>query len=220
MTPSTSTSTELDTRRTRLAGGGATLLSSHARTSPTGDERHSERQSGQTADSLHSESARRRSRSLHPPSDVTGERIQTASLPGAAGDSSCGVSLCARRSSVTRAVAFHAGGCFRVTRAADNWLLLSWRRESRSRPSDGAAVLRGAAGAPLLVRSSLGAISDARGGVMSELLLDAAGRRRSPATLPQFHAGRPPRNKGMRYPADPPTIEEIVTVMRHAGDGV
>ena len=35
---------------------------------------------------------------------------------------------------------------------------------------------------------------------MSELLLDAAGRRRSPATLPEFHAGRPPRNKGMRYP--------------------
>jgi integrase len=55
---------------------------------------------------------------------------------------------------------------------------------------------------------------------MSELLLDAAGRRRSPATLPEFHAGRPPRNKGMRYPADPPTIEQIVTVMRHAGDGV
>jgi hypothetical protein len=45
-------------------------------------------------------------------------------------------------------------------------------------------------------------------------------RRRSPATLPEFHAGRPPRNKGMRYPADPPTIEEIVTVTRHAGDGV
>ena len=55
---------------------------------------------------------------------------------------------------------------------------------------------------------------------MSELLLDAAGRRRSPATLPEFHAGRPPRNKGMRYPADPPTIEEIVSVMRHAGDRV
>ena len=55
---------------------------------------------------------------------------------------------------------------------------------------------------------------------MSELLLDAAGRRRSPATLPEFHAGRPPRNNGMRYPADPPTIEEIVTVMRHAGDSV
>jgi integrase len=55
---------------------------------------------------------------------------------------------------------------------------------------------------------------------MSELLLDAAGRRRSPATLPHFHAGRPPRNKGMRYPADPPTTEEIVTVMRGAGDRV
>ena len=52
---------------------------------------------------------------------------------------------------------------------------------------------------------------------MSELLLDAAGHRRSPATMPEFHAGRPPRNKGMRYPADPPTIEEIVTVMRRAG---
>src|SRR6266487_3069507 len=48
--------------------------------------------------------------------------------------------------------------------------------------------------------------------------LDAAGRRRSPATLPGYHAGRPPRNKGMRYPADPPTVEEIVAVMRHAAD--
>jgi hypothetical protein len=38
-------------------------------------------------------------------------------------------------------------------------------------------------------------------------VLDAAGRRRSPATLPGYHAGRPPRNKGMRYPADPPTVE-------------
>src|SRR5687767_2114328 len=54
---------------------------------------------------------------------------------------------------------------------------------------------------------------------MSELLLDRAGRRRSPATMPGFHAGRPPRNKGLRYPADPPTVEEIVAVMRTAGDG-
>src|SRR4051794_5654175 len=54
---------------------------------------------------------------------------------------------------------------------------------------------------------------------MSELPLDAAGRRRSPVTLPEFHAGRPPRNKGIRYPADPPTVEEIVGVMRAAGDG-
>jgi site-specific recombinase XerD len=50
------------------------------------------------------------------------------------------------------------------------------------------------------------------------LALDSAGRRRSPATMPGYHAGRPPRNKGMRYPADPPTIDEIVAVMRHASD--
>ena len=55
---------------------------------------------------------------------------------------------------------------------------------------------------------------------MSTVLLDAADRRRSPATMPEFHAGRPPRNKGIRYPAGPPTIEEIVAVMRHAGDRV
>jgi site-specific recombinase XerC len=53
---------------------------------------------------------------------------------------------------------------------------------------------------------------------MSELLLDRAGRRRSPATMPGFHAGRSPQNKGLRYPADPPTIEEIVAVMCVAGD--
>jgi site-specific recombinase XerD len=47
--------------------------------------------------------------------------------------------------------------------------------------------------------------------------LDIAGRRRSPATLPGYHAGRPPRNKGQQYPADPPSVEEIIAVMRHAG---
>jgi site-specific recombinase XerD len=47
-------------------------------------------------------------------------------------------------------------------------------------------------------------------------VLDSAGRRRSPATLPGYHAGRPPRNKGLQYPADPPTVEEIVAVMRPA----
>ena len=50
------------------------------------------------------------------------------------------------------------------------------------------------------------------------VVLDSAGRRRSPATMPGYHAGRPPRNKGMRYPADPPTVEEIVAVMRHVAD--
>jgi hypothetical protein len=50
------------------------------------------------------------------------------------------------------------------------------------------------------------------------VVLDAAGRRRSPAAMPGYHAGRPPRNKGRLYPADPPTVEEIVAVMRHASD--
>jgi site-specific recombinase XerD len=53
---------------------------------------------------------------------------------------------------------------------------------------------------------------------MSEVLLDRAGRRRSAATLPGFHAGQAPANKGLRYPADPPKVEEIVAVMRAAGD--
>jgi len=39
-----------------------------------------------------------------------------------------------------------------------------------------------------------------------ESVLDAAGHRRSPATMPGYHQGRAPRNTGLRYPADPPTI--------------
>lgn len=53
--------------------------------------------------------------------------------------------------------------------------------------------------------------------VTEDRLLDAAGRPRSPATMPGYHAGRPPRNKGIRYPADPPRVEEIVAVIRQAG---
>ena len=53
---------------------------------------------------------------------------------------------------------------------------------------------------------------------MESALLDAAGHRRSPATMPGYHRGRPPRNKGEQYPADPPTVEEIVAVMRTVGD--
>jgi integrase len=52
----------------------------------------------------------------------------------------------------------------------------------------------------------------------STVQLDTCGRRRSPATLPSFRQGRPPRNKGQRYPADPPTVEEIIAVMRAAGE--
>jgi hypothetical protein len=61
--------------------------------------------------------------------------------------------------------------------------------------------------------------SSPREGAMSstQQLLDTAGRRRSPATLSAFHAGRAPGNKGQRYAADPPTVDEIIAVMRHAG---
>jgi hypothetical protein len=49
-------------------------------------------------------------------------------------------------------------------------------------------------------------------------LLNVAGRHRSSVTLPGYLAGRAPRNKGLRYPLDPPTVEEIVAVMRQAGE--
>jgi site-specific recombinase XerD len=35
--------------------------------------------------------------------------------------------------------------------------------------------------------------------------------------MPGFHEARAPRNKGRRCPADPPTVEEIIAVMRQAG---
>ena len=57
------------------------------------------------------------------------------------------------------------------------------------------------------------------GRMPSTITLDTCGRRRSPATLSSFHQGRAPRNKRLRYPADPPTVEEIVGVMRAAGQG-
>jgi integrase len=48
--------------------------------------------------------------------------------------------------------------------------------------------------------------------------LDACGPRRSPATPSSFHPDRAPRNKGQRYPADPPTVGEIIAVMHAGGD--
>jgi hypothetical protein len=98
------------------------------------------------------------------------------------------------------AIAFHAGGALAASVvAADNSLLLCLAPRNEVAGERSAAGLvrrwRLAACVRLLVRSSLGASYDVQGGVMSELLLDAAGRRRSPATLPQFHAGRRPRNK-------------------------
>ncbi len=39
-----------------------------------------------------------------------------------------------------------------------------------------------------------------------------------PRLRPGFHKGLPPRNRGLRYPPDPPTVEDIVAVMHAAGD--
>ena len=50
-------------------------------------------------------------------------------------------------------------------------------------------------------------------------LVDVTGRLRSPAATPGHHAGCAPPNKGQHYPADPPTVEEIILVMRQAGAG-
>ena len=50
------------------------------------------------------------------------------------------------------------------------------------------------------------------------VLVDAIGRRRSKVKLPGYLDGRASRNKGMRYPADPPRVEEIIAVMRQAGE--
>jgi integrase len=56
--------------------------------------------------------------------------------------------------------------------------------------------------------------------IMSQTrLVDVTGRRRSPAASPGHFAGCVPPNKGQRYPAHPPTVEEIILVMRQAGRG-
>jgi hypothetical protein len=38
--------------------------------------------------------------------------------------------------------------------------------------------------------------------------------------VPGYLAGRPSRNRGRRYPPDPPRTEEIIAVMRCCGDDV
>jgi integrase len=50
--------------------------------------------------------------------------------------------------------------------------------------------------------------------------LGSLGRRRSPAAVPGYLAGRPPRSKRSPVPADPPRTEEIIAVMRCCGDGL
>ena len=91
-------------------------------------------------------------------------------------------------------------------------LALSLGGPSRSRPT--VLLARG-----LRTPVRLPSVSPAEP-MSGSVVLDAAGRRRSPATMPGFHAGHPPRNKGLRYLADAPTVEEIVAVMRIAGDGL
>jgi site-specific recombinase XerC len=46
----------------------------------------------------------------------------------------------------------------------------------------------------------------------------AAGPRGGFRRLGALGRGRPPRNKGEQYPADPPKVEEIVAVMGVVGD--
>jgi site-specific recombinase XerC len=58
---------------------------------------------------------------------------------------------------------------------------------------------------------------------MHPTLQNAVGHPRAAVTMPGYHVGRPPRNKGRRYPPDPPTVEEIIAVMHAAGtspDGI
>ena len=52
--------------------------------------------------------------------------------------------------------------------------------------------------------------------MIASVLLDAAGRLDRRRPCPGFTAAAP-RDKGLRYPADPPAVEEIVAVIRVAG---
>ena len=53
----------------------------------------------------------------------------------------------------------------------------------------------------------------------TEMPLIAAGHRCAPVTMPGYHRGRPPKNKGLRFPADQPRVDEAIAVMRAAGNG-
>ncbi len=47
---------------------------------------------------------------------------------------------------------------------------------------------------------------------------DCAGRQRSTAAMADYYEGRPLRNRELQHPADPLPVEEIIAVMRAAGD--
>jgi hypothetical protein len=59
----------------------------------------------------------------------------------------------------------------------------------------------------------------ARSCSMHPILCDAAGHRRPPVTLPGHHAWWPAARHGRRSPADPPTAEETIAVVRTAATG-
>ena len=70
------------------------------------------------------------------------------------------------------------------------------------------------------IRGAAAGRADLVEGFMSESrLVDITGRLRSPASTPGHWSGCAPPNKGVRYPADPLTVEEIIVVMRQAGPG-
>jgi integrase len=50
------------------------------------------------------------------------------------------------------------------------------------------------------------------------VLYDKLGRKRSPATIPGFMAGRPAPSKGRKYPPSPFTVDEIVRLTNCVGD--
>jgi hypothetical protein len=45
------------------------------------------------------------------------------------------------------------------------------------------------------------------------VLIDASGQRRSRSRCPVSGGARAPHNTGMRYPSDPPRVEEIIAVI-------
>ncbi|WCB94470.1 integrase [Baekduia alba] len=49
------------------------------------------------------------------------------------------------------------------------------------------------------------------------VLFDKLGRKRSPATIPGYMAGRPAPSRGRKYPPNPFTVAEIVELLNHVG---
>jgi site-specific recombinase XerD len=61
-------------------------------------------------------------------------------------------------------------------------------------------------------------VPDFAGEIVAHDLRDRRGYRRPIATVPGYHTGRTPKNKGRTYPPDPPSVEEIVAIMTACRD--